>query len=188
MRKTGPDGRRGRPTTTFALAALTIILAIGAAAGCGATADPPDAPSTRAADGVAATLTVRDAWVKAADSGMTAAFAVLVNDADTDVTVVSAAAPVSPMELHETTMKDGAMVMRPAADGFTIKARSSHTLEPGGDHLMLMDLSKPIKPGDEVPITLTLADGGTVTFTAVAKPFAGAGESYGPDTHDHPTP
>lgn len=69
MRKTGPDGRRGRPTTTFALAALTIILAIGAAAGCGATADPPDAPSTRAADGVAATLTVRDAWVKAADSG-----------------------------------------------------------------------------------------------------------------------
>lgn len=189
MRKTGPDSRRGRPTTTVALAALTTILAIGAAAGCGATADPPGAPSTRAAaDGVAATLTVRDAWMKAADSGMTAAFAVLVNDADTDVTVVSAASPVSPMELHETTMTDGAMVMRPAADGFTIRARSSHTLEPGGDHLMLMDLSKPIKPGDEVPVTLTLADGGTVTFTAVAKPFAGAGESYAPDTHDHPTP
>jgi hypothetical protein len=187
MRKTGPDGRRGRPTTTVARAALTIILAIGAA-GCGGTADPPGAPSTTAAaDGVAATLTVRDAWVKAADSGMTAAFAVLVNDADTDVTVVSAVSPVSPIELHEMTMKDGAMVMRPTADGFTIRARSSHTLEPGGDHLMLMDLSTPIRPGDEIPITLTLADGGTVTFTAVAKPFAGAGESYAPDTHDHPT-
>jgi len=189
MRRTGPDRRRGRPTTSPVLAALTAVLAIGPAAACGATADPPGAPPTRAAaDGVAASLSVRDAWVKAVESGMTAAFAVLVNDADTDVTVVSAASPVSPVELHETTMKDGAMVMRPTADGFTVKARSSHILEPGGDHLMLTDLGTPIRPGDEVPITLTLADGRTVTFTAVAKPFAGAGESYAPDTHDHPTP
>jgi copper(I)-binding protein len=45
---------------------------------------------------------------------------------------------------------------------------------------MLMKPAAAIEPGDEVTITLQLADGTTVPFTAIAKPFAGAGESYDP--------
>lgn len=77
-------------------------------------------------------------------------------------------------------MRDGKMVMRPKNGGFIVKARSSHMLEPGADHLMLMNLTAPIKHGDQVIITLTLADGRTAGFTATAKPFTGAGESYSP--------
>jgi copper(I)-binding protein len=51
---------------------------------------------------------------------------------------------------------------------------------------MLMKVSQPIEPGAEIPFTLTLKNGGTVGFTAVAKDFAGAGESYAPGgTADH---
>jgi periplasmic copper chaperone A len=63
-----------------------------------------------------------------------------------------------------------------------IKAGGTHELSPGGDHLMLMKPSAPVRPGDELQFTLKLGDGGTVPFSAVAKPFAGAGETYAPST------
>ena len=153
-------------------------------AGCGGDtaasgSTPSPAPSATAS---AAALTVKDPWVKAGPAGeMTAAFGVLTNGTGADVTVTGAESPASPMELHEMTMKDGKMVMRPKEGGFVIKAGGTHELSPGGDHLMLMKPAKAIEAGDEVPFTLKLADGGTVAFTAIAKPFAGAGESYAPD-------
>jgi periplasmic copper chaperone A len=160
--------------------AVTLAAVLGAA-GCGGGETPESAPSpTPSAATDAGPITVRDPWVKAADDGMTAAFGTLVNNSDTDLTIVSASTAVSPMELHEMTMKDGATVMQPKTSGIIIKARDSHALEPGGDHLMLLDLSQPVRPGDELILTLTFADGKTMQFTAVAKPFTGAEESYDP--------
>jgi hypothetical protein len=48
---------------------------------------------------------------------------------------------------------------------------------------MLMKPGAAIEAGDEVTFTLKLADGETVPFTAIAKPFAGAEESYDPGMH-----
>ncbi|MEV4349655.1 copper chaperone PCu(A)C [Actinoplanes sp. NPDC049596] len=155
-----------------AAAAFTVALT-----GCGSSSSSSE-PAAQAAP--AAELTVKDPWVKAVDKGMTAAFGTLVNSTGQDVTVVKASTPISPMELHEMAMQDGKMVMRPKEGGFVIKAGGTHELSPGGDHLMIMDPSAPIKPGDELEFTLTLGDGGTVRFKAVAKPFSGAGESYAP--------
>ena len=50
-----------------------------------------------------------------------------------DVTVLSAESPASPLELHEMSMQDGKMLMRPKQGGFVIKAGSTHELGPGGD-------------------------------------------------------
>ena len=173
---------RGSRRTVVAVA-LAGTLTMPVLAGCGGSdsaAGSPPSP-TPSASVAAATLTIKDPWVKATGAGaMTAAFGILVNDTAADVTVVGAQSPVSPMELHEMTMKDGKMVMQPKRGGFVIKAGGTHELGPGGDHLMLMKPAAEIKPGDEIAFTLTLADGTTVPFTAVAKPFAGAGESYDP--------
>ena len=75
----------------------------------------------------------------------------------------------------------GSSLSTAAAAGFVVAARSSHELSPGGDHLMLMKPGAAIAAGDQVPFTLTLAGGATVPFTAIAKPFAGAEESYQPE-------
>ncbi|MFI7211297.1 copper chaperone PCu(A)C [Micromonospora maritima] len=179
-----------RPAALIAAALLATSVAA-----CGSSDDPTTAaPSSTTASAsasagaTAGVLGIRDPWVKAADKGMTAAFGTLVNDGDVDVTITKAATEVSPMELHEMTMKDGKMVMQAKPGGIVIKARSSATLEPGGDHLMLMDLAKPVKAGDELSFTLTFADGRTQTFTAVAKPFTGAQESYAPGHGESPMP
>lgn len=51
-------------------------------------------------------------------------------------------------------------------------------LEPGGDHLMIMDLSRPVQPGEDVTITLELDDGSTMDVVSTAKEFSGADEDY----------
>ncbi|MFI2651130.1 copper chaperone PCu(A)C [Micromonospora fulviviridis] len=174
-------GVRRRPAVLLAATAAAVAFGV---AGCGSSDSPstaaPNPSETASMSAAAGVVTVRDPWVKAADKGMTAAFGTLVNDGDTDVTVVSGATDVSPMELHEMTMKDGKMVMQQKQGGIVVKAHSSTTLQPGGEHLMLMDITRPVKAGDELTFTLTFADGKTQTFTAVAKPFTGAQETYAP--------
>lgn len=169
-------------------------LAIGAAgvvltvtlAGCGsddapAAAGPTDtgAPASGAAT-QASGLTVTDPWVKAADSGMAAAFGTLENGGAGDAEVVSASSDAgSTMELHETVQNtDGSTVMRPKDGGFTVPAGGEHTLAPGGDHLMMMGLTRPLRPGELVTITLTLGDGSTLEVDAIVKEFSGAEENY----------
>jgi hypothetical protein len=169
------------PRRSAAIVSLTAALAVTALTGCGdSTAAGSAGPAPAASSAPAAALTVKDPWVKAAESDMTAAFGILVNNTAQDLTVVSAASPASPLELHEIATVDGKMVMRPKEGGFVVKAGGTHELSPGGDHIMLLKPSGPIKAGDQVQITLTLGDGSTVPFTAVAKPFAGGGESYAP--------
>lgn len=172
---------RGARRRTLVSVALAGALTTFGLTGCGGTEGTASGTAPTPAPSAAATLTVKDPWVKAAAAGtMTAAFGILVNDTAADITVVGAESPASPMELHEMTMQDGKMLMRPKQGGFVIKARSSHELGPGGDHLMLMKPGAAVEAGDQVSFTLKLADGGAVPFTAIVKPFAGAGESYDP--------
>jgi periplasmic copper chaperone A len=162
-----------KKTSTLSLA---VLLALAGCSGSEAAGSP--APQEAAA------LTVSDPWTKAADTGMTAAFATLTNDSDTDVRIVSAASDVtSSMELHEMFTDDaGVMAMRQKDGGFTVEAGGSHELSPGGDHLMFMDLTTPVLPGDEVVVTLTAEDGSTLEFTAPGRSYAGANESYHADS------
>lgn len=144
---------------------------------------------TLAATGLAAcggssggALAVNDSWTKATEGPMTGSFGTLVNDTDAEITVTGGSSPVAGMvELHEVVMADGEMVMQPKPGGFVVPAGGSLTLEPGGLHVMLMGLKETLAPGVEVPITLTLSNGETLTYTTVAKDFAGGNESYEPE-------
>ena len=146
--------------------------------GCGQSNTPTT--TTQSASRSSQPLTVSDTWIKAADSGMSAAFGTIRNTSDKDVTIVSAAAPVATMvELHETVMgPDGTMKMQAKQGGFVIPAKGELKLEPGANHIMLMDLTKPVQAGDQVTFDLKTSDGGWVTFTAQAKDFTGANENY----------
>ncbi|MEU6428642.1 copper chaperone PCu(A)C [Microbispora sp. NPDC046973] len=168
---------------TAAACAAPSGTAAGTATGTAAGTVSPAATQTpaSAAATAAAPLSIEDPWVKTARSGMSAVFATLVNTTGEAVTVVAASTPVSPsVELHEVVGDGGTMTMRRKQGGFVIPAGGRHVLQPGGDHIMLMDVRTAVEPGAEVPFTLTLKDGRTVSFTAVAKEFAGANESYAP--------
>ena len=158
--------------TNARFGALALIAAL-ALTGCAAT---PSTDATTEADGV----TITDAWVRSAETGMSAAFGELSNTGSEDVTVVSATTEASSMiQLHETVENDsGEMVMREKDGGFVIPAGGTFMLEPGGNHIMLMDLNAPLVAGDDVTFTLTFADDSTLEFTAPVKDYSGANETY----------
>ena len=186
-----PDPITSHPTASArrrpALTRVGLGLAVLAVSVCGACANgsPPQAPAaqvtslTSSAD--RAVLSVRDAWVKSAPGGMTAVFGVLANPGSAPVTVVSARTSASDRaELHTTVVVDGVPQMRSQPAGFTVAARGEHVLQPGGDHVMVMGLRRPVLPGDEVTVWLHLSDGRSLQFTALAKQTSAGAEHYEP--------
>jgi len=87
------------------------------------------------------------------------------NAADRLVSASTDAAGV--VEIHTSEMDDqGVMRMRPVPDGLEIPANSSLTLEPGGYHLMLMDLQRDLNAGDTITLTLNFESGKQLTVDA----------------------
>ncbi len=162
-----------------ALPLAVALLAGFALVGCG-DSDEPAASTTTTTEKAKEELTIDDSWVKATTEPMSAAFGVLKNGGDTDIVITGASTSVAPkVELHETVAAaDGSMKMQPKEGGFTVPAGGELTLQPGGNHIMLMDMTKPITAGEDVKITLELEGGGTMEFTATAKDFTGANETY----------
>ena len=89
------------------------------------------------------------------------------------------------IEVHEMTMNDGVMKMRPLDKPLAIEPGKTVKLAPGGYHLMMMDLKGPLKQGDKVPLTLEFEKAGKVQVTldvqAVGAP--GPGGSAGSGGH-----
>ncbi|MEO8676472.1 MAG: copper chaperone PCu(A)C [Casimicrobiaceae bacterium] len=106
----------------------------------------------------AAQVAVSDAWVRGTVAGQMATGAFMRLTSPVDVTLVGAASPAAKVvEVHEMKHEGGMMKMN-AVDRLPLPAGKPVELKPGGYHVMLMDLARPLKEGDVVPITLTFAD------------------------------
>lgn len=172
-------------TPALGAALATLLLLSGCAGTAGATgADSAETAAATPAPEAAASITLEEAWVKAADDGMTALFGHLVNEGG-DTTLVAASTEAAEMaELHETVEKDGAMTMRQKEGGFALPAGETFVLEPGANHVMIMGLTGPLLAGEEVTLTLEFEDGSTLEVTAPVKDYSGANEEYdGAEAH-----
>ena len=73
------------------------------------------------------------------------------------------------------------MTMRPV-DAIALPAGEAVELKPGGYHVMLLGLVKPLAVGDEIPLTLTFEKAGSRTVTGgAAVGAAGAEPAAGPE-------
>lgn len=110
--------------------------------------------------GAAPPLEVKNAWVRAPVAGMKVAGAYMELTSPEAATLVAAASPLAErVEMHRTTLEDGVMKMRPLP-AIELPAGKTVSLAPGGLHLMLIGLARPLKPGEKVPLALTLERAG----------------------------
>ena len=126
--------------------------------------------------GAAEPVAVKDAWVRAPAPGQTVAGAYMELSGRVKSALVSVTSPVAERgELHSTAMENGVMRMRPVGR-IDLAAGQTVRLEPGGLHVMLVELKRPLKPGDKVPLTLTVqrADFSRAVFTVQAEVRAAA--------------
>ena len=114
-------------------------------------------------------ITVVDMAVRAAplEGGNSAAFMTVLNGLDKPVRLTSITGDLAvAVELHETINDNGIMKMEPRPDGFEIPAGGSVELAPGGKHVMIMGLVKPLAAGDTVDLTLNFDDGEQIAVKA----------------------
>jgi copper(I)-binding protein len=118
-----------------------------------------------------APLTVTGAWVREPVPGRpsTAAYAVVENRGSTEVQIVGAGADVAGVgEIHEMTRSGDMMKMAPVKS-VPVPAQGTVAFKPGGLHVMLFDLKKPLKGGDTVTLTFKTSSGATVQVTAPVR-------------------
>ena len=60
---------------------------------------------------------------------------------------------------------DPQMRMQELTDGLPLPAGETVTLQPGGYHVMLLDIAEPLEVGDEIELTLDFEDADDVTIT-----------------------
>ena len=103
-----------------------------------------------------ADVAVKDAWVRGTTPAQKATGAFMEITSSDAAALLSAASPAAGVvEIHTMKMEDGVMKMRqiPKLD---LPAGKGIKLQPGGNHVMLMDLKQQLKKGDVVPITLKI--------------------------------
>ncbi|WP_420390754.1 copper chaperone PCu(A)C [Marinobacter sp.] len=104
------------------------------------------------------TLTINHPWSRPTPPGvpMGVGYMVITNHSEKDITFTSATTPrAKNVSIHESTMTDGTMSMRPLKNGLTIPAGKTVELKPHSYHLMLEKLNGPLKEGERVPLTMT---------------------------------
>ncbi len=131
----------------------------------------------KANNGAETGVGISDAWVRANVPGQSVGAAYMTLTSPQESTLVYAETEsAGSVEIHSMTMDNGVMKMR-MLEELTLKANQPEKLAPGGFHLMLFDLPKPLKAGEQVKFRLCFKDSaGKITDQFVTVPVKVAAE------------
>ncbi len=133
------------------------------------------------AAGAAAEVRVDEPWARATVAGQQASGAFMTLTSTTDARLVSVQSPAAGVaEIHEMALENNVMRMRPVGS-LALPAGKPVELRPGGYHLMLLDLKKPLEAGQSVGLMLTVEDSQgkreRIDVQAQIRPLGAAGGS-----------
>lgn len=107
---------------------------------------------------------VEKPWARATAPGaqVAGAYMVLRNQAAAPDRLVGASSPAAArVELHVHIREGDIMKMR-QVPAYEVPANGTFELKPGGAHLMFMDIRRPFKEGEKVPVKLKFEKAGEV--------------------------
>ena len=116
--------------------------------------------------------TIDDPWVRSpiGPDRPAAGYMVITGAADHGDVLLGVTSPVAgSVEIHETTAGASGMSAMHPVEKLAIGPGESVALEPGGYHLMLMDLSGELRAGATVELVLEFETAGMVSVTAMVR-------------------
>lgn len=160
-------------TIRVAVRALALAGALlGGAAASGSA--PPAAAGAATAAAATAPVDVRGAWARPTPPAAEVAAAYLEIRSRTADRLLAASTPAARRtEIHSTSMRDGVMEMR-HVETLAIPAGTPVVLKPGGLHVMLFGLQKPLVAGQRLPLELRFEKAGVVRTEIVVRADEGA--------------
>jgi copper(I)-binding protein len=145
------------------------IISIGIAiiaAQCGVTPAPEGAAS--AIQKGTPKVMIIDPWTRPSPTGTGngAIYMTLMNEGEQADVLLSVETEVAEAaELHESKLEGDVMKMSPISS-IEIPSGGSVSLEPGGKHIMLINLKQPLTLGEKVPLLLNFEKSGSLTVEA----------------------
>jgi copper(I)-binding protein len=133
---------------------------------------------------VATPLSIDKPWARATAPGAQVAggYMLIRNSGAAGDRLVAASSPVAGrIELHVHINDNGVMKMR-EVPGYDVPAKGSFELKPGGAHLMFMELKRPFKEGDKLPVKLKFEKAGEI---AAVFQVGGLGSASAPAAGHH---
>jgi len=150
------------------VAALSIVSVSGLAA-CGSDTESVD--TTVAADSsmpAKPEITVAGQWARQSPmaTDMGAVYLTINTNIDDELVGAMVDTSIAAMtQVHETVMGEGGSMKMQEVDKIEIVAGTPTELKPGGYHVMLMNLVKPLELGTEISVTLKFAKAGDLVVT-----------------------
>ena len=131
-------------------------------------------------------MTVEHPWARSASTGNSAAYFVLENEGAADRLIGVSSDVAGSARMHATTIDAQGIARMMPVQAVDVPAGAAATFAPGGLHVMLIGLTKPLVEGQAFPLSLTFEKAGAVTVeVAIEKtPSHGGGEGM---QHTHGT-
>jgi periplasmic copper chaperone A len=139
----------------------------------------------RAEEVKAGDLVITQAWARATPKGAKTGggYLTIENNGTAPDRLIGGSADIAgSVQVHEMSMDNGVMNMRPLDKGLAIEPGKTVKLAPGGYHLMMMDLKSPLKKGDKLPITLEFEKAGKVQVSLDIEGVGAQGPTASPSS------
>jgi periplasmic copper chaperone A len=133
-------------------------------------------------------LQIDNPWSRAVPKGATVAAGYLtIKNTGTEADrLVGGSTPIAgKFEIHEMSMDNGVMRMRPVTGGLVIKPGETVTLRPESFHIMMLGLKQQIEQGQHFPASLMFEKAGAVDVQFAVEGIGSMGAaSPAPPAHD----
>jgi copper(I)-binding protein len=129
-------------------------------------------------------IQIEKPWTRASAPGAKVAggYMLIRNAGATADRLVAVSSPAAAkVEMHVHLNDNGVMKMREVR-GYDVPAKGSFELKPGGAHLMFLDMKRPFKEGDRLPVKLKFEKAGEVN---AEFQVGSMGASAAPMQHRH---
>ena len=140
-------------------------------------------------EAVVGSLKILAPWARATPKGATigGGYLTITNTGTAADRLIGGSSAVSEkFEIHEMSMDNGVMKMRPLSAGLEIKPGQSVTLKPGGLHVMFVGLKKPLEKGQQIKTTLVFEKAGKVDVVFIVGGIGAQAPGDADITHDMP--
>lgn len=168
-------GTTMRAVRSATVAGVATMLLGGSLLAADPSVPPSGSPSSVGSPGASAAsmpsstvdgLTITGAWARTSPmiDRAGAAYLVITNSGTADDALVGGSTDAAAaVELHETTRTDDGMMAMMPVESVPIPAGGQGILEPGGYHMMLIDLATPLVEGTTFDVTLRFQSGASIT-------------------------
>lgn len=130
-----------------------------------------------------AEVQISGAWARATMPGQKVAGVYLRLRSDAAATLIGVKSDAAKAaEVHHMTHEGGVMKMR-RVDALPLPAGETVALEPGGYHVMLLDINRPLKSGEQVGLVLVIEQSGKRVELPVRAQVRSVLEEEDPHAH-----